>query len=382
MSRPTIEIIEPGMLTTVQDRGRYGYQRYGVPVCGAMDEFALRAANLLVGNDEGAAGLEITVTGPTIRFLTDTWIAVTGADISPLLDGGPLGRWESVQARKDSILTFQEPKDGMRAYLAVAGGLDVPAVMGSRSTYVKAGLGGLEGRPLRRGDVLSSLPLEQGAEMAKRRLPAGYGAPTYGDDHVIRVALGPQHQAFDEEAIATFLSSMYIVAQDSDRMGYRLEGSPVGHKDSPDIVSDGNPLGAVQIPGDGMPRVLLADRGTTGGYAKIATVISVDVGTLAQALPGHTVMFKAVTPEEAQQVLREREDVLTAIASGEPVRGGPDLRISVLVNGEAFEVVSEDGEVLSHVRPPIEGAGSKTYQAEVTVKGQSYEFQVEVKKRK
>jgi len=199
---------------------------------------------------------------------------------------------------------------------------------------------------------------------------------------LIRVILGPQHQAFDEEAISTFLSSIFTVAQDSDRMGYRLVGNPVIHKSGPDIVSDGNPLGAVQIPGDGMPRVLLADRGTTGGYTKIATVISADVGTLVQALPGHTVMFKAVTPEEAQQVLREREDILTAIGSGEPVRGGPDLRISVLVNGEAYDVVSEDGEVLSHGREPVEGVSGKTYQAEVTVEGQSYEFQVEVKKRK
>ena len=380
MSVPAFEVLAPGMLTTVQDRGRYGYQRIGVPVSGAMDEFALRAANLLIGNYDGQAGLEMTVVGPTVRFLTDTWIAVTGADMSATVDGEPLPRWRSVEVKKGSELSFPELVDGMRAYLAIAGGLDVPVVMGSRSTYIKADIGGHEGRALERGDVLHALPVEGESRSVERRPPHRYPAPIYGEDHEIRIVLGPQHRALTEEAIATFLSSIYVVAQDSDRMGYRLEGPQVSHESGPDIVSDGNPLGAVQVPGDGIPLVLLADRGTTGGYTKIATVISSDIGALAQAVPGHSITFKAVTVEDAVEVLRDREDILKAISSGQAMAGSRDGSLNVVVDGEAFEVVGDDGEQVSQ-RELLEGiADGNRYQARATVEGRTYEFDVEVKR--
>ena len=178
MSIPTLRTTEPGMYTTVQDRGRYGYQRFGVPVSGAMDEFALRAANLLVGNDEGAAGLEMTVVGPSFTFLTDTWIAVTGADLSARLNDEPIRTWQTVAVQRGDELTFQEMQDGMRAYLTVAGGIDVPLVMGSRSTYVKSAIGGFQGRTLREGDVVHTMPVRPGEEFAQRQLPSGYN-PRY-----------------------------------------------------------------------------------------------------------------------------------------------------------------------------------------------------------
>jgi biotin-dependent carboxylase-like uncharacterized protein len=377
MSTPTIEIAEAGMFTTVQDRGRYGFQRFGVPVSGALDEFALRFANALAGNDGGAAGLEITVVGPAVRFLVDTWIAVTGADLSPKLDGEPLPQWQAAKVSEGGVLTFHDMRDGMRAYLAVAGGIDVPVVMGSRSTYVKARFGGYEGRPLRKGDVLSTLSPSPDGKLVPRGLPGGYSVPTYGESHEIRVILGPQSAAFGPEGIATLLESSYEISLDSDRMGYRLEGPVINHKNGPDIVSDGNPPGAVQVSGDGIPTILLADRGTTGGYTKIATVITVDQGRIAQAVPGQTVTFREVDVEEAHRLLREKEDLLAAIASSAPVPEGRSPGLSVVVDGEAYEVVDEEGRHLARA-----GAGgppsAKRLRARATLGGQTYDFDVEI----
>ena len=379
MSIPTLEIIEPGMFTTVQDRGRHGYQRFGVPVSGAMDEFALRAANLLVGNDDGAAGLEMTVVGPSARFLADTWIALTGADLSARLNDVPLPRWQTVMVPRGSTLSFHGMQDGMRASLAVAGGIDVPVVMGSRSTYVKAGIGGLEGRALRKGDVISTLPTEPGAGFTSRRLPDGYDAPVYGEHHEIGVILGPQHRAFSTEAIATLLGSGYTISLDSDRMGYRLEGPPIEHQTGPDIVSDGNPLGAIQVPGDGIPTILLADRGPTGGYAKVATVISADIGRLAQAVPGQSVTLRSVTIEEAHEALREREAILSAINATGPIAASSTPRLSVLVDGQAYEVVSDEGQAVSLQELSGKGTSLRSHRVRATVHGQTFEFEVEVR---
>ena len=380
MSPAGFETIEPGMFTTVQDRGRYGYQRFGVPVSGAMDEFALRAANLLVGNDGGAACLEITVLGPTVEFLDDTWIAHTGADLSARLDEKAIPRWRAVEVSKGSVLSFHGQADGMRAYLAVAGGIDVPVVMGSRATYVKAAIGGFQGRALKQGDVVSVLPTSPDARFVPRGLPTGFEAPAYGESHEIRAILGPQHASFTAEAIMEFWTTVYTISMDSDRMGYRMEGPRIGHRDGPDIVSDGNPLGAVQVPGDGVPTVLLADRGTTGGYTKIATVISRDIGRLAQAVPGQSVTFKGVTIEDAQQLLRESEAVLAAIASDDGTVAVPAPPLSIIMDGEAFEVTSEDGRVLSGPRALERAATVRRRKARATADGQTFEFQVEVQR--
>ncbi len=367
------------MLTTVQDRGRYGYQRYGVPVSGAMDVFALRAANLLVGNDDNAACLEITVAGPGIRFLSETRIATTGADLDARLGGEPMPRWQTVEVAPGDELTFDELRDGVRAYLAVAGGIDVPEVMGSRSTYISAGFGGFRGRALRAGDVLPALSTDPEVEVIDRRLPQGFATPAYGDWHEIRVVLGPQHTAFSPETTWSFTSSMFVVGAESDRMGYRLDGPVLEPLSGSDIVSDGNPPGGIQVPGDGAPRVLMADRGTTGGYAKIATVISADIGRLAQALPGHSVNFKGVTVEDAQQVLREREAVLAAIASGSAAALDPLGGLSVWVDGDGYEAVGQEGEALSDPGSNGRSSRSSSQRIRATVEGESFEFDVEVR---
>ena len=304
-----IEAIQGGLLTTVQDLGRYGYQRYGVPVSGALDQFALRVANILVGNQDGDACLEIALAGPRLRFLTDTAIAITGADMAPRLDDEPVPMWQAVPVSQDGNLSFGRLRDGATAYLAVVGGIDVPQALGSRSTFTRSRLGGLEGRALKAGDRLSAVGERPVTRVEGRKLPREH-VPTYGHSHTLRIVLGPQDDAFTQEGIQTFLSSTYAVTPQSDRIGYRLQGPRIQHRGGADIVSDGIPFGAVQVTGDGMPIVLLADRGTTGGYTKIATVISVDIANLAQAAAGDTVSFQSVSVEEAHQALKQQEDVI------------------------------------------------------------------------
>ena len=313
-----LEVLDGGILTTVQDLGRRGYQRYGVPQSGALDSYALRVGNLLVGNPEGAAGLEMTLAGPRLRLLADTVLAVTGADLRAHLNDVPLPLWRAAAAPAGAILSFADVAQGMRAYLAAAGGIDVPPVMGSRSTYLRARLGGLEGRALRPGDHLATAWEGALDRVEGRRLP-DEGAPIHQRSPVLRVVLGPHTDAFEPQGLQAFLVAPYTISAQSDRTGYRLQGPPVEHSGRADIVSEGVPLGAVQVAGDGMPMVLLTDRGTTGGYTKIATVISVDLPRLAQATPGDIVTFQSVTLEEAHALLREQEEFLDRLRDSPPI---------------------------------------------------------------
>lgn len=304
------EVIQPGPLTTVQDLGRFGYQQFGVPTSGALDNYAFRIGNILVGNDENSASLEITLFGCRLRALQDTKVAITGADMAAIVNGEPAPAWESLAVKSGDVLAFPRLKGGCRAYLAVSGGIDVTLVMKSASTYTKAGIGGLGGRPLRPGDIVKA---KAGAiSKAGAHLPARY-IPAYENQITLRVVPGPQDDCFTKEGIHTLFNSEYIVSAQADRMGYRLEGPPVKHREGADIISDGIPLGAVQVPGDGLPIILLADRQTTGGYTKIATVISADITRIAQAKPGDRVKFQRVTSGQAVALLRKYEQRIEMI---------------------------------------------------------------------
>jgi antagonist of KipI len=322
-----LEVLEGGMLTTVQDLGRYGYERYGVPVAGAMDPFALQVANALVGNSLGEAALEITIVGPTLRATESCLIAVTGADLSFRLNGRLLPSWMAVFVRRGWTIEFGKRKRGCRAYLAVAGGIDVPVAMRSKSTYLRGGFGGFEGRTLRAGDIIPiGRPAFHVPSLAGRDFPTDL-IPEYSDAPEVHVILGPQDDYFTEKGIATFLSSEYEVSPTSDRMGYRLQGPEIAHKEQADIISDGIVLGSVQVPADRQPIVMMADHQTTGGYPKIATVISADIPLLAQCMPGaSTVTFRATAVEEAQARYREimetfeefKEKIASTGVSGDP----------------------------------------------------------------
>ncbi len=310
MLMETFEVISPGPLTMVQDAGRYGYQRYGVPHCGALDDYAFRAGNILAGNRENAASLEITLSGCRLRVLRDTVVAITGADLAPAHNGQPAPMWQALGVNKGDVISFPGLVSGCRAYLAVAGGIAVPLVMESASTCLKAGIGGMDGRALRRGDVLRSGGPVRVA--AGARVPDGL-IPVYPGQVELRVMQGPQDGLFTPEGIRTFLSAEYEVSAQADRMGYRLEGPAIEHRGGADVISDGIPTGAVQVPGDGLPIILLADRQTTGGYAKIATVISADIPVIAQARPGARVRFQVVDGVAARTAWQEYEGRISLI---------------------------------------------------------------------
>ena len=308
MSVKVFEVAQPGMLTTVQDLGRLGYQRLGVPMAGAMDPFALRVGNMLLGNSEAEAALEATFMGPAINVLADAVIAVTGGDLGASLNGKRMPTWQTVAVSKGDAITFQGPQKGIRAYVCVAGGIEVPVVMGSRSTYLRSKMGGYQGRPLREGDVLEAGQPRGSVPMGKRL--SNDLVPSYGGDVTLRVVLGPQDDEFSDQGIQTFLSSEYEVTPQMDRMGIRLQGPEIEHREKADIISDGIVFGSVQIPGNGQPIVMMADRQTTGGYTKIATIVFIDVPKMAQAQPGDKIRFKEVSVEEAQALYRELEERL------------------------------------------------------------------------
>ncbi len=306
MGGAALRVLRPGPLTTVQDLGRHGYRKEGVPVGGAVDAQALWLANRLVGNAPGEAGLEVTLFGLEVEALAETVVAITGADLDARVNGAEAPLGESFPLRAGDRLAFHGPRAGCRAYLAVAGGIDVPPVLGSRATDLLGRMGGMNGRPLRAGDVLSTGPVSgMLRDRVGRRLRPG-AVPVPGPEVIVRAVAGPQGDWFSAEAVGLFFSRDYEVLPTSDRMGLRLAGPAVPPLPGRELPSEGTPVGSVQVPGDGQPIVLLAGCQTMGGYPKIATVITPDLPLLAQARPGFSrVRFAAVTLEEAHRTLAE-----------------------------------------------------------------------------
>lgn len=307
-----LTIRKGGMQTTVQDLGRMGFQKYGVVAAGAMDPYALRMANLLVGNEENAAALEIALMGPEIHFEEDAIISICGGDLSPQLDGKAAGLWRCIGVYKGQTLTFGTPRRGSRAYLAVAGGINVPEVMDSRSTYLRAALGGFNGRALESGDQLAI-----GA--ANRPNIVGddnswfMPSPFYSSKPEIRVTAGRQFDLFSEESRQRFFSESFSVSSQSDRMGYRLDGPHLELANKQEMISEAVVFGSIQVPPDGKPIILMADRQTAGGYPKIAEAITVDLPLISQLKPGDRMRFTEVSIEEAQRLLRLQERMINCL---------------------------------------------------------------------
>lgn len=317
-----IEVRKPGLLTTVQDAGRIGDYAIGMPPSGAMDGFSYAVGNMLVGNTNGEAGLEITYFGPELEFTENAVVALTGAEIPPKLNGSECPTWESFAVKAGDILTFDYLKDGARAYLSVAGGIDVPEFIGSRSTYTLIGLGGFEGRAVTEGDALK-VGAANGAK-AGLKLDDEY-VPNYGSEAEIRVIIGLASYRLTEEALEEFLSVEWTVTPDANRVGYRFRGGelsfvereqPAGAGSDPaNVVDFGYPVGSIQVPGGVEPIALLNDAVTGGGYATIATIISVDRDRLAQAKTNDKVRFRSVSLDEALEARREARERLDAIES-------------------------------------------------------------------
>jgi len=304
-----IKIIDAGLLSSVQDQGRYGYQRYGVSTTGAMDEFASRVANKLVENEDNAAVIETTMKGITFELKGDCVFAITGGNCETTLNGKDIALWISHKGKAGDVVKMGMCRGGLRNYIAFAGGIDVPIVMNSRTTNLKAKLGGVDGRKLVIGDELkigdkdiSNIVLKK---FNKNEIP------TFPKELEIRVILGQQVAEFTDNGVKTFLNNTYSITNESDRMGMRLSGEVIEHKTSADIISDGMTIGAVQVPGNGQPIIMMADRQTTGGYTKIANVITVDLPLLAQAMPGSKIKFVEISTREAVELLRKREEMLS-----------------------------------------------------------------------
>jgi antagonist of KipI len=300
------EVLQPGVLATIQDLGRFGWQRHGIGTAGAMDRFALQVANLLVGNPRGTAALEIGMGGLRLRCLEDWIVAVCGADLGV---GIPL--WKSLRIRKGDELHFRSAIRGTWAYLAPAGGVEAESILGSRSASLRELLGS---KPAAKGDVLRAGPPGRSAREGRLFLPSA--VPDYPESVTVRFVPGPQTDRFTEEAVQSFQSGSYQVTPRSNRMGYQLAGPALRHRGTADILSEGVAAGSIQVPADGQPIVLMADRQTTGGYTKIGTVISSDLPAMAQARPGSKVAFRPISVEEAQDSAADVERTLSTLQTG------------------------------------------------------------------
>ena len=311
MNSRSIHVIRPGLHTTVQDLGRWGFQSQGVSVAGPMDPFSHRLANALVGNSRDAATLEITLIGPDLECESESVVAIAGAEFAVTIDGGRVPHAQPVKVPARSRLQFGARLRGARAYVAVDGGFDAPMVLGSRSTHVPTGIGGWNGRPLRKGDRLPLGVAERRRVAPVRR--SAHAHDTLVDPAVVRVMSGPDDVRFADDALEALQSAPYAISADSDRMGFRLRGAQLGHKAGADIISDATPAGSLQVPGSGQPILLMADRQTSGGYPRIATVITADLGICGQRAPGDTVSFRICRAAEALSALIARENALLAV---------------------------------------------------------------------
>lgn len=306
-----IRITNVGPLCSVQDGGRYGYAEYGFSVSGAMDLFSHRIANILVGNDRDQAAIEMTLFGLSGEFTSDAVIAITGADVSPEINGVSIPSFQAVKVKKGDMLECSFAKNGCRAYLAVNSGFYLKKVMGSLSTNLKCKIGGYMGRALKSGDLLYFNTVAPSVKRMSKRV-AGLSLKIENPAR-LGVLLGPQDDYFTEKGIDTFFSAVYALTNESDRMGVKLDGAAVESKGGVDIISDGIPLGAVQIPASGKPIVMTADRQTVGGYAKIGTVISTDVSVLGQLRPGDSLSFYKTTPDRAKEAYMESLNILDGL---------------------------------------------------------------------
>lgn len=326
-----IKIIKPGLLTSIQDLGRYGFQKYGVITSGAMDQYAHRISNLLVGNQENESTLELTLLGPTIGFEKDALISICGANLSATINGEPVRLWRTVFVKQGSELQFGLCKAGCRAYVSVAGGFEVPKVMGSKSTYLRAAIGGFDGRQLKAGDRVEFGALNENSSLLLNYLAKRLSGSNYVEmdwsaasvmmqslntNHPIRVIKGRQYDLFSKKSQELFFTEPFEITTQSDRMGYRIEGPILGLENEDELISEAVSFGTIQVPAQGNPIILLADRQTTEGYPKIGQIATVDLPYIAQLKPGDKVSFVEISHEEAQRLYFNRERRIQNIKHG------------------------------------------------------------------
>ncbi len=306
---PVIQVQSPGMFTTVQDLGRFGFGPLGVSPSGAADPTALRIGNFLVGNVQSAAALEMTLLGGAFMFPEGGVVALAGSDFGPAIDGASIPMWAACEVRPGQTLRTGPTRSGARCYLCVAGGIAVKLLLGSASTHILSGLGGFEGRPLKKGDVLKIGEARRGAT----RTIGAEVLSTLAPRKVLRATIGPQTEWFSPASVRKFHQNAYTVTEESNRMGLRLEGAELETPHSGQMTSEGVSLGAIQVPAGGKPIILFVEQQTTGGYPKIANIISADMPSVGQLRPRDEIRFELVTPETARGLIRERELLLHSL---------------------------------------------------------------------
>jgi antagonist of KipI len=308
-----VTVLKSGLLTTVQDLGRYGYQREGIIVSGAMDSLSLRLANLLVGNEFFDACLEVTLIGPTLRFEVDCIIAICGGNLTPTINKEEIPLNKPHFVRKGEILEFGQLKYGSRCYIAIRGGIQIEPVLDSRSTCLPAKFGGLNGRALQKGDELPLINTPYKNSYKVNWKLSFYFDSLLFNNEPIRFIKGRQYHWFNDDSINLFHSSSFSLTKDTNRMGYRMDGPSLHLTNQQELLTEGVAFGTVQVPANGQPIILMADRQTTGGYPKIAQVISMDLPRLSQLKPGDSIKFVEVSIFEAQKLALNRENELKAL---------------------------------------------------------------------
>lgn len=338
----SIIVKSPGLLTTVQDIGCYGFQKYGVSTYGPMDKKAFQLANILVGNDREEASFEITIMGPTLLFTENCVIAVVGADLGLLINNMQVEHNASHMIHAGDFVSFWGCKSGCRAYLSVRGGIKIEKIMNSASTMIKSKVGGYKGRPLQCDDMLElAYKKAMFDDYFKRKVNYVF---TKESKKEIRVILGPQDDRFTKEGMETFLTEPYGIGIEFDRMGYRLEGSKIEHIAEAGIISDGNVFGAIQVPGDGKPIIMMADCASVGGYTKIATIISIDIPEIAQSKTGDKIYFKKIEIDEAQELYINEQKYLNDIEEKMKIIGNSisEKEYSITINDKQYSVLVQE----------------------------------------
>ncbi|MCP3738475.1 biotin-dependent carboxyltransferase family protein [Rossellomorea sp. BNER] len=326
-----LKIKKPGLLSSIQDLGRYGFQKHGVIASGVMDPLAHRISNLLVGNDENEPTIEITLLGPVMEFTETTLISICGANMNATIDGQPAPLWRTILIKKGSELRIGQSRQGCRAYIAIAGGINVPSIMNSKSTYLRAAIGGYQGRALKAEDELQpgkigsiSKKIIQALTPLLDNTPFTEMEWTVASELIsihhkkpfIRVTAGRQYDLFSKDSLHNFFNKSFNISSQSDRMGYRLEGPKLELQNEEEMISEAVSFGTIQVPSNGNPIILLADRQTTGGYPKIAQIVTVDLPYVAQLKPGDRIAFKEITVKESQKLYLEQEWNLQQLKQG------------------------------------------------------------------
>jgi len=314
--KSTIIIQEPGILSTIQDLGRFEYQKFGVPTSGALDNMAFQIGNILLGNSSDNPGIETTLIGPTIKFKSNMWICITGAKSSPILNENKIQMWKPIYVKENSILKWGSLNWGLRSYILFDMKMDIKKTMNSYSTNTSLGIGGYNnGSPLQKGDEINLINIHSSIPFLNNNFDYTKHYIEQEDNITLRIVLGPHDDYFNQNEINKLLSSEFIITPQSNRIGYRLSGPKIKHDKKSDIISEGGALGSIQIPGEGQPIILLQDRGTTGGYPKIATIATVDIPKISQANPGQVIKFKEINIEESIALLRSSNQMLRNLNS-------------------------------------------------------------------